>query len=97
MNRKVFLNLLKNSDCNETSLDLLRNNSMECLDCDTRLRDRMTNDVQFSFWDKKIKQSTIEIKIIDLIINYINGGIRAVNTVPIASPSDTAPPSNTDA
>ncbi|CAF0930111.1 unnamed protein product [Adineta steineri] len=72
MDPKVFLNLLKNCDWNQPSLNLLRKKSMDCLDCDLGLRDGTTNERDFNFWDNKVKQSNMEINIINLLMNYIN-------------------------
>ncbi|CAF4093267.1 unnamed protein product [Adineta steineri] len=44
MDPKHFLETLRNSDWNETSLNLLRKKSRDCLNCDIGLRDRTTNE-----------------------------------------------------
>ncbi|CAF4052106.1 unnamed protein product [Adineta steineri] len=54
MDPKVFLNLLKNCDWNQPSLNLLRTKSMDCLDCDLGLRDGTTTERDFNFWDNKV-------------------------------------------
>ncbi|CAF0850087.1 unnamed protein product [Adineta steineri] len=72
MDPKVFLNLLKNCDWNQPSLNLLRTKSMDCLDCDLGLRDGTTTERDFNFWDNKVKQNNMETNIINLLMNYIN-------------------------
>ncbi len=40
---------------------------------DTGIRDNTTNEIDYDLWNKKIQQSQMEISIINLLIDYING------------------------
>ncbi len=54
-------------------LTSLRNESVACCNVDTGIRDNTTNQVDYDLWNKKVQQSQMEISIINLLIDYING------------------------
>ncbi len=57
----------------EVVLTSLRGESVARCNVDTGIRDNTTNQVDYDFWNKKVQQSQMEISIINLLIDYING------------------------
>ncbi len=51
----------------------LRDESVSRCETDTGIRDNTTNQVDYNFWNRKVQQSQMEISIINLLIDYING------------------------
>jgi len=72
MERETFVGLLKNCTWNSTILELLRNEASERRKSDIGLRERTTSVKEFKFWQERIEQSDAEIKIITLLMEYID-------------------------
>ncbi|CAF3910008.1 unnamed protein product, partial [Rotaria sordida] len=74
----------------EAVLTSLRDECVARCNVDTGIRDNTTNQVDYDFWNGKVQQSQMEISIINLLIDYINGNFPAATTVPTAPTSAAA-------
>ncbi|CAF3828220.1 unnamed protein product [Rotaria sordida] len=82
--------VIRNNQSSEAVLTSLRDECVARCNVDTGIRDNTTNQVDYDFWNGKVQQSQMEISIINLLIDYINGNFPAATTVPTAPTSAAA-------
>ncbi|CAF4228678.1 unnamed protein product [Adineta steineri] len=73
MDPQRFLELLKDIAWDEKSLTQLRDSSNNVMVVGIGIRESQTDELKVQKWSSRIQQSLMEMKIINLLVRYING------------------------